>query len=840
MDDSWSWDGSLISLHSSMAASTSAASPKRGESHNSTSIPLPPPAALRVDGSFRRTAYVYKTPPAINTRPPSPVGGDSAPLSATAAPLSAAGDDHLHSPLAPPRGLSHPLASILLSDLSPPVSPATSNSSFPRSGSPRSRINSSLASASRPGRGRTRARRGSASSTTSTDGSAHLADEDSGASSAEDGHDQARAGASGLVMPSLSFDNRPDRSVGRSPSEEHLEPRINLLVLGKTAEDRSTLAALLADDQDRRIRTSSRGSDMSYSFVSSERPQRSRSASEASARQMHPSLEPIGSCGPAVTLSHPSVDLVDLQELQGSLRLHLEQLEAKLSRTYPASESLAALVALAGVGYFDACMLLFSSPPLPCEIAVASAISPILPILPILILPPAPTSKPQKTSALSHAVIQQLDSAGVRWLSILSLDRRESRSPPRTGCTKAAEICGGPLTMLPHDLFVQHSPVHPVSRDPSSGQTSSFPSPSSGPTSLTSSQELPPLSPTFTSFTASDRSSSRASSIRSLSPISTGRNTANLHRLTLQDLYRLRRILHSTDSPLKLRRARAETFLEWRDVEIAARGLEPRRLEDLPQTWAERPIASQEVQVSERRGLDFSKRVAERRKELGVAAEANDEISHQLEDDDDDGDVLDMDEADKWSKNRRFSIPGPYLQDPTTPKPSCRHLANTCSASIETVAPALSDSSSSSSASSRSLARSAQAASCAARSPSPSYFPYFPPAPLSSSIGSLSSSSDASNSSLLILRSSDPFHFPSLLHLVGLNLRLALFRPLEDERCPHPTEPNADDLRASSGRTWWRSFAMFTVVFAAGVVAGIQAVDRFERSGGSKLTTYVS
>ena len=52
----------------------------------------------------------------------------------------------------------------------------------------------------------------------------------------------------------------------------------------------------------------------------------------------------------------------------------------------------------------------------------------------------------------------------------------------------------------------------------------------------------------------------------------------------------------------------------------------------------------------------------------------------------------------------------------------------------------------------------------------------------------------------------DPFHFPTLLHLVGLNLRLALL--------PAPV------LSTKQRRGWIGTAALFGVLFLAGVACG--------------------
>ncbi|GAA5993105.1 hypothetical protein JCM5350_007218 [Sporobolomyces pararoseus] len=847
-----------------MAASTRPSSPSLND-RDSQSIPLPPPAALRAHTAHYRSSYRINTPPVINTRPPSPVSRQevAAPLDPISSPSPSAFDSSTVSP--------HPLTSILLSELSPPASPAPSTASYPRSGS-RSRINSTAGPVGRAGRGRTRTRRRtSISSTTSNDGSAPgegRADEEeeSGTSSGEDNSNLAQGG---LVMPSLTLERRQSvasSSRGRSSQIEGEQERrfgrnVKLLILGKTGEDRRTLSALLSNDEDLRRQPSSVSVDLSYSILSSVRSHHARSSSEGSSLPTSDFVSS-GSCGTAVTLSYPLSDHLSHEELVCRLRRPLEQLEAKLESTFPSTESLASLVDTSGVGGFDASLFLFSSPPLPCEVAIARSISHLLPILPVLILPPSPTSKPQKTTALSNAVIQQLESAGVRWLPVGDLDRRESKSPTRRGSSKQNEIGGGPLTMLPHDLFVQHPPSETQSvsshRDHSSTPTTSFPSPTSEPTSLTSSQELPPLSPTFTSASSYYRtSSSRASSARSLSPSSTtGRNTANLHHLTLLDLHRLRRILHAEGVSTKIRRARTLTFLEWRDVEVAARGIEMVAVESLPREWEEKAVEWPELAQFGRRGLDFSKRVAERRKTLGCKQKGRvvkERDMLQNPEEQDDGDVLDMDEeAQEEEPGRRPSF-STTLQDPTTPKPCFRHLPSSSSsfAPLSTPTPTFSNVSSASSSSESSPSNKSGSS---ARSPSPSYFPPFPVAPLSASLVSIpsttdrsdhagsassSSSSTTSNVSISLMKPCNPFHFPSFLHLVGLNLRLALFHPVSSGDSPRSineqkqvdtSSRNSTGGKASQEGPWWKTIAVFSVVFAAGVVAGVQVVERLDRS----------
>ncbi|GAA5924649.1 hypothetical protein JCM1841_006376 [Sporobolomyces salmonicolor] len=875
MDESWSWDGSLVSLNSSISSSGSA-SPRLQSRAPSTrsladSVSLPPPAALSSSSPEHSPlrASPRASPPASLALGPMEPSGTTTPHSDPSStcpsppPLQPASS----SPSALPSDKPHPLASILLADLSPPGSP-TSLSSFPRS----SRVSSCGASASgqagRSGRGRTRARRGSAGSMANTDGSAHTSDE-AGMSSAEEG---GGGSGGGLVMPSLTFDSAAAAAGVEARETEH-GPNIRLLVLGKTSEDRRTLATLLSSDDDLHQTSSGRsatgGTDMSYSFFSTQRSDRSRATSAQSVDQEQgPSqLEDsrlfveLGSCGSTITLFHHATEGFNTAALTGSLLRPLEQLEAKLNRTYPSTESLSSLVAAVGCGDFDACLFLCSSPLLPSELALARPISHLLPIFPVLILPPSPTSKPQKTTALSNAVTQQLDSAGVRWLSAFAFERRSDRSPPRRAMRKRS-IGGGPLYMLPHDLFVQHPPIHPhVHPAPSSSHpTTSAPSPSSEPgaLSLSSSQELLlPPSPTLTT-TSSLRSSSRASSTRSSSPAG--------HHSTLLDLHRLRRLMYSIVSPAKLRKARAITFLEWREVEVAARGCEVQEVERLPESWKERRFEGVESEddlegggSGGRRALDFSKRVAERRKALR-AKEAVAGRSRTTVNEANDEDVLDEtddDEADAQSGGGATGRRRSSFADPATPK---------CAQRLLPVFSSISNSTSSSASTSPKEALQADDEF------DPGYFPPYPavslrpssisPPPSSlppdnglSSSAAVSETSSSLASSLLVLRGTDPFYLPSLLHLVGLNLRLALFHPASSasragsrwprkdtlasrdagrlERMDGGPGEGKDKIARSSAASWWRTATIMGFVFTAGIVVGVQVSEAMRGGRGA-------
>ncbi|GAA6062202.1 hypothetical protein JCM10212_006483 [Sporobolomyces blumeae] len=959
MDDSWSWDGSLVSLPASSTASTASLSPARSASLVASidahdSLPTVPPAAWTGDSSpYGRPSRGAAVAVAPNSRPPSPsvVGSlDSAappaPPSDSASSRAASAPPPVDSKPAPLHSHPYPFSSILLSDLSPPASPSPSVSSFPRS---HSRVAS---------RGRTRTRRGSASSTVSTDGSLHAATsrtgEDSGTSSSAEDSSGGGDRQGLLVMPSLTLETRARmpsstsshhgkyRSRGRSADAlrggwTRLAP-IRLVVLGKTAHERTTLATLLAtdgteDDND---------SDMSYSFLST-KPQAERPSppSDRPPATSSPAFVQLASCGSTTALFHPESDAIDLAEIASTFIRPLERFEAILNRTYPATDSLADFVSTTGVGEYDACLFLFSSPPLPAELASARTVSHLVPILPVLVLPPSPTSKPQKTTALSNAMMQQLDSAGVQWIAMSAFEPSQNESGPRSSPQrsqrdrrKLSGLGGGPLTMLPNDLFVQHPLTHPSLRNltssvstpfssASSFPPTSYPSPTSdGPRSLTSSQELlPPFSPTFTDRSddsnAADRrgfDSSRTSSIWSDSPSS--RTRADERRRagrsrdgrrgtepTMQDLNRLSRVLSGVidDDPEQdgeravqgglgpsstsrdvrsiFRRIRALSFLEWREVEVAARGIEPTSVESLPIEWQEKEVGKVEGLGGEqgkgvRRALDFSKRVAERRSILkgrrsprpdrrSVEDRFEDEVDREADVLDNSSDEDDRGEPGGIALDRRTTLGNSSSsQEPTTPKPGFRYLPTNSAAPLSTPTPTSSSNASSGSGSDGSPSSGSNSSNRRHEDPdslsTSSYFPPYPPLPpLSASTVSIPSSSSttdasASSASLLMMRSSDPFHFPALLHLVGLNLRLALFpfstAALRQRQEPASLRPvdetdRSDSKRADSSgplrstgcghgkhpvhhrRSWWTTIAVVGIVFVTGVTVGVHLVD---------------
>lgn len=261
--------------------------------------------------------------------------------------------------------------SLLLAEhsFSPPASPTASvASSFPGSrtrlsscaGNPASSQDASPRSRSNRRRTRTRGRSGSVSSTVSTDGSAH--DDRAGEVSSEDDHH-----AGGLVMPSLHLESSAQRGQPPVHGGHDEGRRVKLLVLGKTPEDRRTLATLLAHDEDLHRATSgasvAAATDMSFSFLSMRSSERSasRGARPVAAERPAEFFEPLVHVEAPVALWHPTRADTDAAELVAELTRPLERLEAKLARSYPATTGLAHVVEAAGCGDFEACTFLFSS-----------------------------------------------------------------------------------------------------------------------------------------------------------------------------------------------------------------------------------------------------------------------------------------------------------------------------------------------------------------------------------------------------------------------------------------------------------------------------------------------
>ncbi|BGP39729.1 hypothetical protein JCM10450v2_003698 [Rhodotorula kratochvilovae] len=848
----WSWDGSIISLSDAPPAdSPPARTPSTARSLGASYAALPASSPAESHAGFGHSSA------GDSARLPTPperayLSRDSHAFAPTSTPSPSPDSTPSHS-LATQQAYPHPLASFLLAEhsLSPPASPtASTTSSF---AGPRTRLSSAASAAVAGGevgtrsrsrhRPRGRGRTGSVSSTASTDGSAH--EDRAGELSSEDDHH-----AGGLVMPSLRFSRTAEHAA--TPADE--QRGVKVLVLGKTPEDRRTLATLLAHDDDLR-RTASGASvvaptDMSFSFLSMRPSERSASSGRSAASQ--PGLfEPLVPSSAPVALYHLARENADDDRLVDELTRPLERLEAKLNRAYPTTTGLAEVVEAAGCGEFEACFFLFSSPPLASEIAVARPVSHVLPVFPVLVLPPSPTGKPQKTTALSQAVQEQLDTAGVRWLPALSLPR----SPAASGA--------GPLYMLPHDLFVQHAHAPPHVASSTASTHASSPASEDAPTSLSSSTEfVPPHHPSSAytssapssiagtpphpaaarSLSASSRagsSSSRSSSpprrahtrhasLSSLASASSrsgaSASASAASSTSLADLRRLQAAVHHPSAAAHLRRSRARAFLEWREVEIAASSasfaLGTDTAWDLLAAWGETALSAEEGARGGRRALDFSKRVAERRRALSLRGDGHGR-AHAAEEDDH-GDVLaasDDDDDDQGEEVARAS----FATDPMTPRCGSSRPLHSPLAARRAPAPAAVDS-------------------------------YFPPQPgsdaLSSSVASLSSTSASSSGgagSVLVLPSADPFHLPSLLHLVGLNLRLAVFAPSltsspaasvapssssqSQSRREKSTAPAPMARQNAPGWGWWRAAAVVGLVFAAGVGVGALVVDATSAGG---------
>ncbi|KAI5480010.1 hypothetical protein MNV49_001975 [Pseudohyphozyma bogoriensis] len=495
------------------------------------------------------------------------------------------------------------------------------------------------------------------------------------------------AGGGGFVMPSMRVDDG-DVHHDKATSENN---SVKLLILGgRSPADRKTLARLLGGRA-----MSDADTDLSMSLLSARLSERSRNSSRHTlSGDLEDMVEELPSHSSSAIFFHPNHHRVDAADLASRLAAPLEELEGLLNPNYPTTQRLAELVANNTKEEIEACLMLFSSPPTLSEVGLARTVSHVLPIFPILILPPSPTSRPQKTGALVQAVCAQLTSAGVRW-------------------TSAFETLGdnnkfSPLYMLPSTLF---------------NETDNGGAGSSGPPSLSSSQELHPPSPTF--------------STRSASPVSKG------------DLLRLQTLVSSHGCRERIHRNRVIAFLEWREVELAARGLSFSEVKAL-----RHDALINEGERLQQLGVDFSKRVAERRAILWPAGRPANE-SYELTRD--------------GSRGRPASCspsPDPYvadsfLTDPTTPRCAQRPLPLSSESSADSfyVQQTMADKGS-----------------------------YFANSATSSIYGGES----------LLLPMADPFHLPSLLHLVGLNLRLHLL-PL----------PNTTETKERRGLGGWVGTAVF-------------------------------
>lgn len=303
---------------------------------------------------------------------------------------------------------------------------------------------------------------------------------------------------------------------------------------------------------------------------------------------------------------------------------------------------------------------------------------------------------------------------------------------------------------------------------------------------------------------------------------------------SLADLKRLQFILHDPSLPDTLRQLAARAFLEWREVEIAAAANGPSRdfstaepRADLPSEWGETLLedergAFQGSGINARKGLDFSRRVAERRQALQASAApprrgVSSLEQSQTQEDEAAGAPITA------STTRESTISSAYWTDPTTPRCIQRGL------------PA--------------LAGGTAGATALDRTGGEGYFPSTSSAgvPWLDSASEFASSSmeetqqpttaprPLSPTSLVYLSPADPFHLPSLIHLVGLNLRLAFDPPCAPARSAASSAP-ADEEKAVEGTgssststsiwSWWRTAATVGLVFAAGVAIGAHVISK--------------
>lgn len=253
---------------------------------------------------------------------------------------------------------------------------------------------------------------------------------------------------------------------------------------------------------------------------------------------------------------------------------------------------------------------------------------------------------------------------------------------------------------------------------------------------MSSSQEFVPPSPSCFTPSATSRSSSPA---------------------VVGDLHRLRTLVSTTKAQDRLKAARVASFLGWRELELAARGCEGVPVEALPRRWGERAVTGLrgwDERNAGRRELDFSRRVAERR----VAIQARGHSAPALTSSAffgcssvNEGTVHGSDILTRPRSPRSLSSDSDasslhHSVDPTTPR---------C---VQSALPPLSSNESSRG------SRSADEEAEALREKAASYFALPRDLERQGSAGRVAVAGAGV----------DPFHLPSLLQLVGLNLRLAL------------------------------------------------------------------
>lgn len=321
----------------------------------------------------------------------------------------------------------------------------------------------------------------------------------------------------------------------------------------------------------------------------------------------------------------------------------------------------------------------------------------------------------------------------------------------------------------------------------------SYQSSASGFSSLASSQELPPVSPAH------------------------HLSSATTNGEDIVDLSRLQDLGTTTISRDLLKRQQTRSFLDWREIELASRGERIWTLDELPVEWREVAVVDEPKEAE--RSLRFSQRVAERREWKLVKEErarsgmkeGQTRFADETEgSDEEEREAREVDEELSARAQRMRRASSTYT-DPTTPL--CRplplgtfssHSASHCSSS-----PPLDT-------------------DCAFN------YSYFPTVQSSSTPYYVSDKLNAGQGvdkaepgAADMIHAEDPFHFPSLLHLVGLNLRMSLL-PTSRYRLEYTNEVGA----GSSTLRWVGTVAIFSAVFLAGMLSS--------RAGGLVLNLFLS
>lgn len=384
MDSSYEFDGSIISLSSSTFTT-------RSEQGDEAPLGQPSSTAQQQgDHSLQQ-----HSPPAPHTLPATATHAESfsRATSMSSVPLLPSST----TATTPPPDQHDPFSSLPIPASTTPAAPLHVTNGQHHPTTPPS-LDSTSQSSPRLMQGQARSLRSRASTAGSS--SASNTSEQSGGEEGAEGI--------GLLMPSMSIsqgrlggrsgdDMRGgDPTLGRGSASARsaataTSPRATrILLLGKTTQERRTLADLLArggeahhhsEDEAHETDEADSVGGMSASFLSTTSAtrfsDRSRSSSSPSVAVPHhyPS-DPVShsddehehSRGLLDSLPSPSADLTFVHplhedhtdELATTLRIPLEKMEAMLDSRYPASEGLLGLVARAGTG-IEACFMLMSS-----------------------------------------------------------------------------------------------------------------------------------------------------------------------------------------------------------------------------------------------------------------------------------------------------------------------------------------------------------------------------------------------------------------------------------------------------------------------------------------------